>query len=209
MIQIKQITTALFFVLLTVNCTNHSQTSNKNTTELENAEKLCIDTLVDRENVKVMLRADSVGYWSVIHSIEGKEQILNLEKESIPQKTPALVWANEDYACIVTWWSQAQSRHIFIPLKEGNKFIYLNKDIKEMDSINNNIVFVDTICENKNEAIFAVENLLTRKYKKAHPIRINVQNSIYPFYDRITMTKDEVEIATGSGTQIIDIGELY
>lgn len=209
MIQMKQIVIILTIALLTFNCANRPQTNNKNTDEPEDAGISYLETLVDRENIKVILRWDSLGYWSVIYTIGKDEQVLNLNKEGIPQKTPELAWANEDYACIITWWSQAQGRHIFIPLKKENKFIYLNKNIERMDSINNNIVYIDAIYDHKDEIIFAAENLLTRKNKKTHPFIINEHNSVYPFFDSITMTKDRVMVVTGAVNQTIDISGLY
>ncbi len=209
MIRIKQIATIVTIALLISCCANHSQTNTKSTDELEGSEKVYLETAVNRENVNVAICRDTLGSWSIIYSIDNDKHILDLEKEGIFYKEPELMWSNGDYACIMTWWSQAQSRHIFIPLKKENSVIYLNKNIEEMDSINNNIVYIDTVYYNKDEITFAVENILTRKNKKAHPIIINEHNSIYPFFDSITMTRSSVTIITGSGNETIDISGLY
>jgi hypothetical protein len=166
--------------------------------------------VLDKENIKIALRRnDGCCDWSIIQIIDEKEYIINLEKEGIPQKQPELMWANDDFACFMTWWSQSLSIHVFIPLKKGNKMIYLDKDIKEMDTINNNIVYVDTVADKGEKVIFAVENLLSRKSKKAYPIIINEKNGVYPFYESIIMTKEKVKILTRSNNQTINIKEIY
>jgi len=82
--------------------------------------------------------------FSILLTIGDYKKEYDLNKLNIPTKTPELVWINKDYACMVTWWSQAQSRHVFIPIKRINEFIYFDKDIKKMDSVNNNIFYIDT-----------------------------------------------------------------
>ncbi len=194
---------------LAFNHANHPQIDSKNMDKPEDPEKVYLETVVDRENAKVVLRRDSLGSWSIIYTIDKNEQILDLDSEDIPQKELELVWANEDYACIMTWWSQAQSRHVFIPLKKEYQFIYLDKDIKATDSINNNIVYVDTLYESGDKIVFAAENLFSRKIAKARPVTISRANSVYPFYYNIAMTRKKVVIRTGSGKRTIDISGLY
>ena len=108
---------------------------------------------------------------------------------------------------MMTWWSQALSRHIFIPTKRTNKLIYLDKDIVATDSVNNTVVYIDDVISSRDKVIFKAENLLTRK-SKVLEISITEKNGIYPFYDKIILTKNKVTIATQTETKSIDIKEI-
>jgi hypothetical protein len=93
------------------------------------------------DSVKVDIEQD------VLHLTIGKfQQDYNLSQLQIPVKTPEVVWANKEYICVVTWWSQAQSRHVFLPAQPANHFLYFDKDIEVMDSVHNNIVYIDSTC---------------------------------------------------------------
>jgi hypothetical protein len=108
---------------------------------------------------------------------------------------------------MMTWWSQAESRHIFIPTKSTNELIYIDKDIEETDSINSNIVYIDSVFTDINMVVFKAENLLTRK-SKVLKLSINEKNGIYPYYDSILLTKNKLTITTATETRSIDIKEI-
>jgi hypothetical protein len=164
------------------------------------------DTLMDSGGRLVLLQFDSIQGLSLATKNGSFNYTINLDKENIPYKLmPDLQWTNDDYAFVMTTWSQAQCRTVFLPMKAGRKFIYLNKDIEETDSVYNNVVYVDTVY--KNSVIFAVENLTTRKNKKVSAI-INQKNWLYPYYDTIRMTNNQVVIKTNIEQFEIDIKDL-
>jgi hypothetical protein len=165
-----------------------------------------IDNIYKSDSLKIDIKNDNFNY-SIIAIIGSQKREYDLTKMNIPTKTPELFWVNQDYACIVTWWSQAQSRHIYIPTKQTNEFIYLDKDIEEMDSINNNIVYIDTVTENPIQVVYKVENLLTRKNKSV-TFRIDHYNGNYPFYDNITLTKNKLTINTAYEKKSIDLQKI-
>jgi len=165
------------------------------------------DTLRQEGDKLVLLQLDSIEGLSLATKNGSFEYAVNLDKQKIPYKLmPDLQWANDDYAFLMTTWSQAQCRTVFLPMKPGRKFIYLDKDIEETDSIHNNVVYVDTVY--KRSVVFAVENLHTRKSKKVSTV-INDENWLYPYHDSIIMNRDEVIINTPTGRQAIDIKDLY
>jgi hypothetical protein len=132
--------------------------------------------------------------YTVLLKIGAFKKEYDLKKWNVPIKNPPeLYWTSNDYACMVTWYSQSQSRHIFIPLKQTNEFIYIDKDIEKMDSLTNNIVYIDTVFENQKKVIYKVENLLTRK-SRSIAFRIDRYNGNYPFYDKIILTKNNLTI---------------
>lgn len=51
------------------------------------------------------------------------------------------------------------------------------------------------------------ENLLTRKFK-SFELTINEQNGIYPFYDKIVLTKNKLTITTATEKKSLDIKEI-
>lgn len=144
---------------------------------------------IDLENIK--------GNFHITSYIGDYKKVYNIDSLQIPVKYPDLLWVNDHYACMFMWWSQAQSRHLFIPTQKHLKTIYLDKDIEAMDSVYNNIVYIDTIMEKPYVVIFNVENLLTRKTKSLK-FNINEQNPLYPFYDTIQLTKNKLTIASFS-----------
>ncbi len=157
---------------------------------------MTIDVKNDNFNFLIML------------TIGSQKREYDLSKLNIPTKTPSEIqWANNEFACMMTWWSQAQSRHIFIPTKSTNELIYFDKDIEETDSINNNIVYIESVNHDTDKIVFKAENLLTRK-SKALELTINEQNGIYPFYDKIILTKNKLTITTATEKKIIDIKEI-
>lgn len=171
------------------------------------ASQVYSDNVYKFDSVIIDIKNNNFNFLIML-TIGGQKREYDLSKLNIPTKTPSEIkWANKEYACMMTWWSQAQSRHVFIPTKETNEFIYLNKDIEKMDSVNNNIVYIDTVSENPSQVVFKVENLLSRKNKSV-TIRIDRYNGIYPFYDSITLTKNKLTINTAYEKKLIDIKEI-
>lgn len=146
--------------------------------------------------------------YSIILTLGDNKQIFDLEKLGIPTKTPdEISWVNEDYACMMTWWSLSFSRHIFLPLKPENKFIFINKDIEATDSINSNVFYIDTVINNKMMT-FKAENLLSRKSKKID-LMISPNNDMYPYYDSIKMTKSKIDIWIQNKKNTLNIEGIY
>ena len=201
----------LTLLITTYGCQNKptDKTSNVDTLKVEEnnqtktytyneykSDSITIDLKNENYNFTVLLK---IGKFSKEYDLK----MLNV----LIKNPPELYWTSDDYACMVTWYSQAQSRHIFIPVKQKNEFIYLDKDIEEMDSTNNNIVYIDTVTENPNKVVYKVENLLTRKNKSV-TFRIDRYNGNYPFYDKIILTKDKLTINTAYEKKSIDINEI-
>lgn len=190
--------------LITVDETNPVDTSK---IDSDNQSETFTYNVYKSDSLTIDVKNDNFDFVVLLNICNFKKEF-DLDKLNIPTKTPdEIQWINNDYACMMTWWSLAQSRHIFIPTKRTNKLIYINKDIESMDSVNNNVVYIDTVVVSRDKVIFKAENLLTRK-SKALEISITEKNGIYPFYDKITLTKNKVTIATQTETKSIDIKEI-
>lgn len=199
------------YLILVISCQSkiNKETSNIDSLQIEDsvAYEIFIYNEYKSDSVTIDVKNDNYKF-SILLNIGRFSKEYNFEKLNIPVKNPPdLYWTNKDYACMVTWYSQAQSRHIFIPFKQENEFIYLDKDIEEMDSINNNIVYIDSISENSDIVIFKVENLLTRK-NKSMSFRIDRYNGNYPFYESINLTKNKLTIKTAYEKQSVNIKDL-
>jgi hypothetical protein len=157
------------------------------------------------DSLKIDIKNDNFNF-SIFLTIGNFQQVYDLNKLHIPTKTPELVWVNKDYACILTWWSQADARYIFVPTKRTNKMIFIDKTIEASDSISNNIVYIDTVLT-ADRIIFKAENLLNRK-KITFPLRISNKNDIYPFYDEMLLERNKLTITVGNEEKIIDIKEI-
>ncbi len=197
-------------LILTVGCKNQTteKISNIDALKVEQDKQTKSFTYYEykSDSLTIDIKNDNFNF-TLLLRIGDLSKAYDLNKLNIPIKTTELVWINKDYACMVTWWSQAQSRHIFIPTKQANEFIYFDKDIEETDSINNNIVYVDSVFYKEDKAVFKVENLLTRKSKSLE-FSINEQNCIYPFYDKITLTKNKLTMTTANEKKSIGIKEI-
>jgi hypothetical protein len=199
---------------LTFSCENKKavdQTNNVDTLAVEEtdpaAREVYSDNVYKSDSVTIDVKNDNFNFFIVL-TIGNQKREYDLTKLNIPTKTPSEIqWANNEFACMMTWWSQAQSRHIFIPTKRTNELIYLDKDIEETDSLNNNIVYIDSVFNDSDNVMFKVENLLTRK-SKVLELSINEQNGIYPFYDKILLTKNKLTMTTASEKKSIDIKEI-
>jgi hypothetical protein len=199
---------------LTFSCKNKKavdQTNNVDTLAVEEtdpaAREVYSDNVYKSDSVTIDVKYDNFNFFIVL-TIGNQKREYDLTKLNIPTKTPSEIqWANNEFACMMTWWSQAQSRHIFIPTKRTNELIYLDKDIEETDSLNNNIVYIDSVFNDSDNVMFKVENLLTRK-SKVLELSINEQNGIYPFYDKILLTKNKLTMTTASEKKSIDIKEI-
>jgi|LakMenE18May11ns_1017448.scaffolds.fasta_scaffold9941843_7 hypothetical protein len=204
----------LTLLFLTFSCENKKavdQTNNVDTLAVEEtdpaAREVYSDNVYKSDSVTIDVKYDNFNFFIVL-TIGNQKREYDLTKLNIPTKTPSEIqWANNEFACMMTWWSQAQSRHIFIPTKRTNELIYLDKDIEETDSLNNNIVYIDSVFNDSDNVMFKVENLLTRK-SKVLELSINEQNGIYPFYDKILLTKNKLTMTTASEKKSIDIKEI-
>lgn len=204
----------LTLLFLTFSCENKKavdQTNNVDTLAVEEtdpaAREVYSDNVYKSDSVTIDVKNDNFNFFIVL-TIGNQKKEYDLTKLNIPTKTPSEIqWANNEFACMMTWWSQVQSRHIFIPTKRTNELIYLDKDIEETDSLNNNIVYIDSVFNDRDNVMFKVENLLTRK-SKVLELSINEQNGIYPFYDKILLTKNKLTITTATKKKSIDIKEI-
>lgn len=199
---------------MTFSCENKKavdQTNNVDTLAVEEtdptAREVYSDNVYKSDSVTIDVKNDNFNFFIVL-TIGNQKREYDLTKLNIPTKTPSEIqWANNEFACMMTWWSQAQSRHIFIPTKRTNELIYLDKNIVETDSLNNNIVYIDSVFNDSDNVLFKVENLLTRK-SKVLELSINEQNGIYPFYDKILLTKNKLTMTTATEKKSIDIKEI-
>ena len=198
----------LTILLLFSACTNTTREKANNNATFQVNDKVKMeqfsDPIFQSDSVTIAVKHDHLKF-SVILTIGNNKRVYDLTELGIPTKSPdEVLWANSEYACMMTWWSQAQSRHIFIPTRGTNEFIYIDKVIEEMDSIHNNVVYVDSVYENAHKVVFKVENLLTRK-SKALELTINAQNSTFPFFDEIILTKNKLTITTALEKKSMDI----
>jgi hypothetical protein len=201
----------LSLLISTFGCHNKlaDKTSNVDTSKIEENIQTTSFTYNEykSDNISIDIKNENYNF-KVILKIGELSKEYDLKMLNIPIKNPPeLYWISDDYACMVTWYSQAQSRHIFIPIKKNYEFIYLDKDIEEMDSTNNNIVYIDSVTENTNKVVFKVENLLTRRNKSV-TFHIDRYNGNYPFYESIMLTKNKLKIKTAYENKIIDINEI-
>jgi hypothetical protein len=163
--------------------------------------------LFESDSMAIRVREDSLSF-SVILSMESEKREFDLTALNIPIKDPVeLLWVSEHYACIVTWWSQSQSRHVFIPLNGSDELIYFDKDIERMDSVHDNVIYIDRVDPAAIVVVFKVENLLTRK-SAVLELPINEENGVYPFYDQIVLTQDRLTITSASREESVSIGYL-
>lgn len=187
--------------LITFNETNQADTPK---VDIDNQFEPFTYNVYKSDSVTIDVKNDNFDF-VVLLSIGDLKKEFDLNKLNIPTKSPnEIQWINNEYACMMTWWSQALSRHIFIPTKRTNELIYLDKDIEATDSVNNNVVYIDKVLASRDKVIFKAENLLTRK-SKALEISINEKNGIYPFYDKIILTKNKLTIVTETEEKSIDI----
>lgn len=204
----------LTLLFLNFSCENKKavdQTNNVDTLAVEEidptATEVYFDNVYKSDSVTIDVKNDNFNFFIVL-TIGNQKREYDLTKRNIPTKSPSEIqWANNEFACMMTWWSQAQSRHIFIPTKTTNELIYLDKDIEESDSVNNNIVYIDSVINDSDKVVFKVENLLTRK-SKVLELSINEQNGIYPFYDKIVLTKNKLTMTTATEKKSINIKEI-
>ena len=204
----------LSLLFLTFSCENKKTTDiikNVDTLTTEESDltatEVYSDNVYKSDSVSIDLKNDNFNFL-ILLTIGNQIREYDLSKLNIPTKTPSEInWANNEFACMMTWWSQAQSRYIFIPTKKTNELIYFDKDIEETDSVNNNIVYIDSIYNDFNKIVFKVENLLTRK-SKILELNINEQNGIYTYYDKIILTKNKLNIITATEKKSIDIKEI-
>lgn len=197
----------LTLLILTFGCNNNTNDKIKNIDTLKVEEKKQTEAfsynVYKSDSVTIDIRSDDVVFL-VIADQKKKYDLKELKVLTRQSHPYSLIWVNSEYACIMTYWSLSDSRHIFIPINHKNEFLYLDKDIEESDSINNNIVYVDSFEDN---VVFKVKNLLTRKSKSLE-FSINEKNGVYPFYDKIVLTKNKLTMTTATEKKSIDIKEI-
>ncbi len=197
-------------LILTYSCKIKTSEEIEINDSYKNDIPLQTETIVFSEYKSDSLTIDLINNdfnYTVLVQIDGSKKEYDLNQLNIPTKTPELLWVNQAFACMVTWWSQAQSRHVFIPTKKEYELIYFNKVIAKSDSINNNVVYIDSVFEKQNKVVFKVENLLTRKSKSLE-FKINEKNGVYPYYEEIILTKNHLTISSAIEDKSIDIKEI-
>ena len=200
----------ILIILIISSCTQNSTQETKagDAIEIEqaNTDESITYNEYKSDSVRIDVRNEFFDHFVVLTIGEYKEEY-DLTALNIPTKTPEVLWANNEFACMVTWWSMSFSRHIFIPTKRSNQLIYIDKDIQHMDSINNNVIYVDTIYGKSDIIVFKVENLLTRKFE-SFKLSINEQNDQYPYYDVIELSKNSLTMITATEKVSVDISEI-
>ena len=82
------------------------------------ATEVYSDNVYKSDSVSIDLKNDNFNFL-ILLTIGNEIREYDLSKLNIPTKTPSEInWANNEFACMMTWWSQAQSRYIFIPTKK-------------------------------------------------------------------------------------------
>ena len=196
----KQFLFFLVILILLFACKNNI----KDNISLVDTNEISSQSIFKSDSINIELRKDSINSFMILSYGDFKREF-NLSKLNIPFKTPINVsWINNHYACIMTWWSQSQSRYVFVPTKPYNEFIYIDKDIEETDSINNNILYIDSVYDAFNKVVFKAENLLTRKSVSLE-VLINDTNGIYPYYEKIEMTRHKVTVQIKNEIRSVDI----
>jgi hypothetical protein len=84
-------------------------------TSLQDSVETNVRHEYSRDSLKIDIKNDNFNF-SIFLTIGNFQRVYDLNKLHIPTKTPELVWVNKDYACILTWWSQADARYIFTEL---------------------------------------------------------------------------------------------
>lgn len=192
------------FILITLMLLFACKNKVKENISTVDNEEILVQSIFKSDSVNIELRKDSISNF-ILASIGDFKREYNLNYLNIPLKTPIDInWINKDYVCIVTWSSQSQSRYVFVPTKPNNEFVYIDKDIEETDSINNNIVYIDSVYDILNKVVFKVENLLSRKSVSLE-VSISETNGIYPYYEKIEMTKNDVKVIAKNEIRSIDI----
>ncbi len=163
-------------------------------------------TEINNDSLKIDITNYNNENFSILVDFKGQSQDYDLKELGIPFKAPELSWVNSDFVCITTWWSAPFGRYLFVPLKQLDKHVYINKDIQYADSINNNVLYIDTVINNQKVEL-VVENLKTRRTQK---FSFNSMKEVdnYPYYDSLKMDKDALSIWIGLREMDFDISEM-
>lgn len=187
---------ALFFVAVAALVWSCRETT-KNKVSKESSNSNIIEFVdYDKDGLRVITK--NFDYRNYTIQITRKNELLELDlnKLNIPWKTPEVAWVNKDFICIDTWWSGPFGRSIFIPLNgKLNKYIFIDKDIEHSDSATNQVVYVDTVI-NEKELVLCAENLMNRK-KKTIKIPITTSNDLYPYYDSLSSHAQSIKVWIG------------
>ena len=145
-----------------------------------------------KDSLKIKSTQISPGHGYCSEITYGKiKRFIDFDREEIIYKTPETSWLNNDFLCIHTFSDLSIGYDLFIPYKTNKAYLFLKKDIKEVDKQNNNIVYVDTVSH--KEIKLAVMNLNTTK-QKFISINIEKHKGIYPYFSLLTLTKNKLLI---------------
>lgn len=99
-----------------------------------------IDTLLVRDTVVLLLQNDD----EFILQYPNTTKKISIKEAGIACRvSPELVWTNAHFAKVVTWWSQAQSRYVYLPLRAEGEWVYNDKQVIYDDPATDLIVYLD------------------------------------------------------------------
>jgi len=180
---------------------------NRYAEKYTNADTAFTYSVYSSDSIKIDVKNHDFKF-TVMLSIGDFRQQYDLQKLHIPATTPDdIIWINGEYACMMTYWSQDQSRYIFIPARRENRLIYIDRDIRKTDSLHNNVVYVDSVYTDSGKVALVIENLVTRN-TKSMVLRIDCKDDIYPYYDTISLTGNRLTIRTSKEEKSIDISGI-
>lgn len=165
------------------------------------------DTLLIQDSTSIVLKNDK----EFIIKTPSLEKRVHLDSFKIPTKIPAeLIWSNEHFVCIVTYWCMHQSFHIFLPINPRNKIAYFDKKVNFVDRIHHNVVYIDSLEETFIQ--YKVLNLFSHKFKKVS-LGLNSKDweqdapPIRP--KEFKLTKDSFIVSTSKEKKEICIKKIY
>jgi hypothetical protein len=148
----------------------------------------------NKDGLRIDITNHQLENFSIHISRNNDTLTLDLNALHIPFKTPEVSWVNNDFICISTWGSGPFARELFIPLgKQLKTYIYIDKDIEWADSTTNNVLYVDTVLNEKVHLV--LENLKSRK-KNLISYPLNPERPSDTYYDSLQLTKNKLTIWT-------------
>jgi len=117
--------------------------------------------------------------------------VINLDKICTIYKTPEIRWINNDFICISTFTDLSTGYDLFVPYKTNEPYIYTEKCVEETDTLNNNIVYIDTVTD--KSMTFLVVNLITKK-QKSFLVKLSGNEIVFPYYDSLSLTKNQLQL---------------
>lgn len=163
-----------------------------------------IDTLLKRDSILILLQNDDL----FILQYPDTTTTISIQKEGILQRIPPeLVSTNAHFAKVVTWYSQAQSRHVFLPLRPKGNYVYRNKQLVLDDPTTNLIVYVEDDAFEQGYVLFKVEHLITQQ-SITFPIVVREENGLPFYHDEIGIEGDTLVVVTPIETKRIPVKTL-